>query len=114
MNLQYLFRRCKTFKRSIRFYYQRLTRGWSDQETWSLDVSLAKLILPRLKRFREVSIVIPFNMTEQQWNDLLDKMIYAFDIMASSDYFSAFTDENNERCQEGLNLFAQYYRFLWW
>src|SRR5688572_28721580 len=39
--------------RPIQFFWQRMTRGFDDSCTWSLDCHLAELILPRLKLFRK-------------------------------------------------------------
>ena len=47
-----------TFKRSLRFWWQRGTRGWDDSETWGLDGTLARFILPRLQRFKEVTKIL--------------------------------------------------------
>lgn len=41
--------------RSIKLFFQSLTRGWDDSATWDLDIHLAELICPRLKRFKELS-----------------------------------------------------------
>ena len=104
----------KKWKRSLRFLYQRLIRGWDDSQTWSLDHSLGKLILPRLKRFKEVNNGIPDLLSEAEWDAILDKMIAAFDFAASEERWNATSEEYAEH-QEGLELFAKYYfAHLWW
>lgn len=100
-------------KRSFRFLQQRLTRGWDDSETWSLDYSLAKLILPRLKRFRQITIATPGYLEEAEWQEKLDKMIAAFEFGASEERWSAGPEEYKKH-EEGLKLFAEYYWALWW
>ena len=35
-------------------WFQRRTRGWDDSDTWALDMTMAELMLPRFKRFREL------------------------------------------------------------
>src|SRR5271154_326089 len=87
----------KSFKRSIRFWWQRRIRGWDDSQTWSLDHSLAKLILPRLKRFQELSIGRPSDMTEKKWNDILDEMIFGFEWYASNKRWYSFPYAEIER-----------------
>jgi hypothetical protein len=42
-------------KRTLKFFWQRRTRGFDDSETWNLDHRIAEFILPRLKLFREMS-----------------------------------------------------------
>lgn len=106
--------RKRLIKRSIKFFFQRLTRGWDDSDTWSLDYSLAKLIAPRLKRFKEVTGGHPGDMTEQEWNNTLDKMIAAFEFLGSEERWSN-TDKNKwNEVQEGIDLFAKHYVGLWW
>jgi hypothetical protein len=100
-------------KRAIKFFWQRMTRGWDDRETWSLDHSLAKIILPRLKRFKQITIAVPCDLKEQEWNDKLDKMIAAFEFAASEDRWMA-KPEDYDKHNEGIKLFAEYYWALWW
>ena len=42
-------------KRYWKFLWQRWTRGFDDSETWSLYDTIARFILPRLKRFKEIA-----------------------------------------------------------
>lgn len=101
-------------KRSVRFFFQRLLRGWDDSETWSLDYSLAKIIAPRLKRFKEVTCGHPADSTEKQWNEDLDKMIAAFEFLGSEERWSN-TDKNKwNEVQEGIDLFSKHFINLWW
>ena len=110
--LQYL-RHHWPSKRDVRFFWQRRTRGWDDSETFSLDHSLAKLILPRLKRFKEVTIGIPGNLKEDEWNLILDKMIAAFEFAASDKRWVAESEEYQKH-NEGIKLFAEHFWSLWW
>ena len=43
----------------VRFFWQRLTRGFDDSETWDMDSTFYKWFLPRLKRYKELSIGYP-------------------------------------------------------
>jgi hypothetical protein len=99
--------------REVWHWYQRRTRGWDDSDTWSLDHTIAKLVLPRIKRFKEVSICHPGHLTEQEWDDHLDKMIALFEFAASDDRWM-LPDEAYQKHQEGLDLFAKYFWNLWW
>ena len=100
-------------KRDIKFFWQRRTRGWDDSQCWSLDYSLAKIILPRLQRFKEVTIGFPADLSEQEWASILDQMIAAFQFFGSEERWSA-PHEECEKHQEGIDLFAQHYQSLWW
>ena len=124
--------------RRSRFLWQRITRGFDDSETWSLDDTIAKFILPRLKRFRELELKgVPGNISkltweeeqklsekeaeahweqmEKDWNEILDKMILAFETIVKDDWKDINDMKNQEKnINEGLSLFAQYLRGLWW
>lgn len=102
--------------RPVKYFYQRRTRGWDDSATWSLDDHLAQLILPRLKRFREVHHGFPGgeDMTEQKWAETLDKMIFAFEWDCDEDRkYAGFDDEEYKRVQEGHELFGKWFNALW-
>lgn len=102
--------------RSIKFFYQRLTRGFDDSATWSLDIHLAGLILPRLKRFKELNThTYPNGLTPELWVEILDKMIFAFEytLDESRMFGSKFDEAEYERVKEGLSLFGQYFHALW-
>jgi hypothetical protein len=107
----------KDDKRQETFKQQRLERGFDDTETWNLDYTIASFILPRLKRFKQVANCYPGNMTLEEWEDILDKMIDAFEFKVKEDDESWTLEEEkavSDRVQEGLDLFAKYYFCLWW
>jgi hypothetical protein len=106
-------------KRPIKLAYQKVTRGFSDADTWSLDHTIAKFTLPRLKRFKEVNMCHPGNLTEEEWDDILDEMIFAMECSVhqwDDDIIGDLGDEKAkwERCQRGLDYFGEYFRDLWW
>ena len=106
-------------KRSIRFFFQRIFRGWDDSETWSLDYPIAKFILPRLKRFKELNDAFPLDTTPESWDEELDEMIWCFNFMITQRDWGRVgadfgTKEEWERSQKGLELFAKRYFDLWW
>lgn len=93
----------------------------NDSELWDLDVTLAEYILPRLKKFREMRrLSHPQEFTNvNEWNDVLDKMIYSFQSVCDNNgIFCSISDSKYEngdkgRYQEGMDLFAKYYSDLW-
>jgi hypothetical protein len=105
-------------KRDIRFFIQRWTRGWDDSETWSMDQSLAKIILPRLKRFQEVRGGHPADMTDEEWESIIQEMVWGFEWFAAGkqyDYGERKEGRSeSERAHEAIELFAKYYGHLWW
>ena len=60
------------------------------KETWSLDVNLAKYIIPRLKKFKELNNGYPGigeMDTPEKWDKTLDKMIQAFEYVIDLDEY---------------------------
>ena len=100
-----------------------------DYDIWNMDHTLALIILPMLKKYKSTFHGIPSNFCYDQdetelpieesksmWNQILDKMIWSFEAIVKDDDLLQPKDkivEYNERIQEGLNLFAVYFRSLW-
>lgn len=78
-------------------------------DLFNLDTTLALIILPALKAFREELVCRPSNLSMKQWEGIIDKMIAAFQTILEE------KEENclNEEVAKGLRLFAKYYRHLW-
>ena len=112
----------KKDRRYARHLKQLKTNGFSDSETWSLSSVIVDFVLPRLIRFKEINNGYPGGLTEESWDEILDKMIFAFqwikeDGNCGKAYCKTSTEErkeNNTKCAEGLKLFAEYFRALWW
>jgi hypothetical protein len=102
-------------KRFFKFTWQKITKGFSDDETWALDYRIAKFISPRLKRFKELDNGHPFDVTSEQWDTILDKTILAFEHLSGKDSIKVEDYKiMSEQIDEGLDLFRKYYRDLWW
>ena len=110
-----------------------------DFDTWSLDNTLSHIIHPALIRLKEIKHGYPelwedgmvthhnydrqlhFDFIDEEvetkyliniWNDILDKMIYAFGRIKEDNSLDISKDEW-EKIQEGLDLFAEHYTSLW-
>lgn len=97
-------------ERYDKFKKQREERGFDDTETWSLDVTFAKFLVPRLKRFKELNNGIPNGLNEQEWNNILDEMIEGFEGIITDDLINP----RNEKADKALKLFTEHYFSLWW
>lgn len=102
----------RLWKRKVKFFWQRLTRGWDDSVTWNLDWQIATFVLPRLRRFREVTIAYPPEITFEEWQSIIDKMIFALE-WHSKDTIDRDI-EDYSKVQEGMELFGKYFGGLWW
>ena len=112
-------RQCTPFliKRSLRHLWQRIRWGFDDSDLWSLDTTIAKFVLPRLKRFRDVSGGYPGcdgMATEEDWNVAMDEMIFAMQVVIDDGNCDLRTHEDWARCKRGLKLFGKWFRQLWW
>jgi hypothetical protein len=105
--------RHRPWKRDVKFFWQRIARGWDDGDTLSLDHALGKLIAPRLKRFGDVRAGHPCDMTDEEWQQDIDKMVAAFEFAGSEKRWMA-SNEDYEKHQEGIDLFAKHFFGLWW
>lgn len=88
---------------------------YDDSEMWSLDKTLASIILPRLIRLKEVKNGYPSELQDKyEWDAIMDKMIRAFEIIdESEDYPSGYHKESQVEVDDGLALFAKYFQGLW-
>ena len=103
-------RKFHALKRFLQYCYQRLTRGWSDYELWSLDHTIATFIVPRLIEFKHKTKSYPNDLSQEQWDEMLDDMIYAFSQHLEIDPFKQYDEDRYDR---GMKAFANYFKDLW-
>ena len=82
-------------------------------DTYSLDHTLALVISPALKRFKQEACSYPpcFESLEY-WLLVIDKMIYAMDKVVEDQIY--LSDDVYICVQEGCDLFGKYFQHLWW
>lgn len=86
--------------------------GFNYEDCWGLDHAIACFVLPRLVHFKKVKQSYPSGITYEEWDEILDKMIYAFkEIVKENANF--MIGENRKRVEEGIELFAKYFFSLW-
>lgn len=111
-------------RRWFRFKWQKLTRGWTDEETWNLDLEFAKWMLPRLKRYKELSNSHPSQLTPRKWRTIMYQMIHGLEIqLHAEDAYSLLRigklckDEELYRqwkeVDNAYKLLGKYIRHLW-
>ena len=108
-----------------------------DYDTWSMDHTLAHIILPMLKQLKETKHGHPANLEEQEWDDIMDEMIWAFEQKCrdhwEDDYYGDYDEDqkngpmvgsfewidheglktHQERMTNGFRLFGKYFENLW-
>jgi len=84
-------------------------------ETWSLDITMAKFILPRIKEYdRLASKQIEFS---DEYKNNIQNIIKAFEMILEdesekTDYIISNDDE--KFIQEQMISFGKLFRYLWW
>ena len=83
------------------------------EEVWNTDNTLAKLITPRLLAFKalEKHGGPPELKDMREWNNAIQKMIDAFELMKYVHSHSA--EEEEATIKQGLELFCKHYQYLW-
>ena len=106
-------------------------------DTWSMDHTLALIIVPMLEQLKKTSHGAPHTDDEdvpedlksiyapianknngevddlyfKRWDWIMDEMIWAFSQVASDE--DSMAPEFNKRMENGFRLFGKYYRGMW-
>ena len=137
--------RIDAIKYFFRQTYERVRYGFKLEEAWDFKSHHASYCVPRLKRLKSKLHGHPTHLTHDEWAEILDKIIWAFENV-NNDPQPIYSDdfdhrwlrtenddgsvtfkslnktgtidfspvkEHTKRVDEGLELFAKYYRGLW-
>lgn len=103
-------------RRTLRHFWQRITRGWDDGDIYHLGYTIAKFSKPRLILFKEkaCSFGHPGNITSEEWDNIVDKMIVGTDLLIRDVEGEILSEEDHTRAMEGLELLGKWMADLWW
>lgn len=97
-----------------------LNRRLNKNEFYNLDHAIAIIVCPLLEDFRKAAKGYPGCLDSiEQWNDIIDKMIFSFKEIANDHENQPSIDDRKsydkyyKRINKGLKLFYQYYGNLW-
>lgn len=92
----------KSIKNKIKMVYQREKRGYADQDVWNIDCWFLDIMPKMLKQLKETSHGYPATLTEKEWSDILDRMVFllnemdedkcSYDNPYEDEYFSSLKD----------------------
>jgi hypothetical protein len=102
--------------RKARWFVQRRKRGFDDTELWSLDLTIAAFVEPRLRAFIDTfqARSVPSDMESEDWLEKLEKMHRAFYLIVKEDGKMMPPDSpESKEIEEGLDLFREYFFHLW-
>jgi len=103
---------------NVRYFFrqqiQKSKRGFGDGDLFDFYTTISSFILPRLKRFKEISFSFPVDLKSEEWDKVLDKMILAFELCLDDEIKEYKEEEKKQKkIKEGLKLFAKWFRHLW-
>ena len=111
--------------RNIKYWFQRRTRGWSDDETWNLNYEFILWLNSRFKKYREQAIKIvnleyyKFEYKDKIYTQLqvIDRIIELTDYIINNDYYEMMWSDV-ERLEamknEIFDLFKISFGAMWW
>lgn len=98
-----------------------------EEDTWSADVTIARMAAPLLKQFRDNAKSYPCDaasdnvksypndqddMTLKKWKDILSEIIWGLELVAD-DSECVLSSEEKDRLQKSMELFGKYFTHLW-
>jgi hypothetical protein len=98
--------------RELIFREQRLSRGFDDSETWSLDYTIAKFIVPRLERYQEIAK--EFLARDEKLVSEIDEFLEAMKLVIREGDGDFLSDEEQTQKERGLENFPRIFNSLWW
>ena len=113
----------------IKFSLQRLFKGFTSQDVYSFNKSFITRHIKLLKQFKKYNDATPYNLTKEEWDAILDHLIYHLKMMDEDnvikvltkdmpkDYNSSWesvTEIMNRNKKEFFELFSKYFYDLWY
>ena len=92
-----------------KFKKQFNTKGFDDSVTWSLDITIAKFILPRLKRY--IKLADKVIVIEPRYKKALDRMVRGFTLLADD---NVFTHSDYRKVHIAFVELSNFHNHLWW
>jgi hypothetical protein len=99
-------------KRDEPYSKDRIERGFDDSETWSMDYTFAKFMLPRLKRYQEIAN--DFLIRDGELVSEIDELIAALEIIVDKDSDWRWNNDETEKVMKGIENFPKVFGSLWW
>lgn len=110
----------KGFFRKIKYWFQRRTRGWSDDECWNLDLTFLQWINSRFKKYREqAGEIVDLSYFKFKYKgktytqlELIDKVIELSDMILEN--YDSFERGYTKELHEIFKIFELIYWNMWW
>ena len=103
----------REIKYKVKMRYQKLTRGYSDEEIWNLDITICKFIAPRLKALMETTQCYPYKFKSlAQWKKELKRIICGLNIVVDDKYYN-ISDKDMIKVNYALKGLSENFVHLW-
>ena len=118
------------YYRPVKFFAQRVFRGWDDSCLWGLDHEIIKFVYPRLKAFRELpphgtpihplevypaghdEAGLPRALTSEEWDSILGEMLAGMQMVVDEDCYPLDPDKHAQ-LEKSMDLFHKWFFALW-
>jgi hypothetical protein len=105
------------WRRRLGMIPARLRLGFWPHEVWSLDQTIARFVLPRLKYLRAVNCGYPGDLTQEQWDKILDKIIWSLEYCSDDGRYYGYNPTTYKadltRSRKGFALLGRWFDHLW-
>lgn len=90
----------KHFFKTIKWGWQRATKGYCEYDLWALDNYYSNLFSASIKQFAKVTHGHPYSLTEEEWDEVLNEISNCFyKCNEANDYFKdTLYEEYLEKC----------------
>lgn len=106
-------------EKDIEIYKDKVKKDYDATATYNMDITICKTLLPKmLEHFRKTTMSHPGDITEEQWDKILLKLVwFCEEIIYSHDQFSdkyqTHIEEYNKKYNECKELMGKYFDDLW-
>jgi len=113
----------RKIKREISHIYHRVKTGVSYKDTWSLWWYIDSVIYEWLIKFKKVNNWHPCNISEQEWDNIIDEMIDWYRLLLEDKEMGKiikwyenmyYTNEEQKKIKNVQKLYMKYKNHLWW
>lgn len=101
----------------IKNFIQRGKHGISNQDVWDFDYYHARLMSRSINKLIENQTKIPLDMSREEWNNILRKIRYGFDLYVyteESPSDEVLRERANRAVARSCKLLGEYYEYLWY
>jgi hypothetical protein len=110
------------FFRSLKWAYQRATRGYADCDVWNIDMWFLSVMPDMLKQLESCGNSYPYDMTPTGWRATLREMARCFEeagkepdfgVGATLKEWEQFDKAREKNLDEGFEMFRENFWDLW-